>query len=245
MADVDHKEKIRKLLALAESDNENEARAALLKAKELMAEHKLTEAELKDVKSKKVKKVVTEVTCSKRREPWILDLSSVIGKNYCCQAYQVKKYDKQTMKVGFVGLEDDIDICLAIFDYALDCVRAEHKRMKKKYSPQNGYWSEEARKWVKRELDGYGFGFAHGVRKAFDQQKREKQQNGEEGWGLVMVMPTEVKEACKDFEEKDLRGKAEREASGSAYRDGYEDGKQFDPGTKLENGSKEGCLCLA
>ena len=35
------KGKIAKLLALAESPNENEAKAALLKARELMAEHKL------------------------------------------------------------------------------------------------------------------------------------------------------------------------------------------------------------
>ena len=42
---TDIKGKIRHLLALAESPNENEARAALLKARELMARHKLTEAE--------------------------------------------------------------------------------------------------------------------------------------------------------------------------------------------------------
>ena len=35
------KDKIAKLLALAESPNENEAQAALLKARELMAQHKL------------------------------------------------------------------------------------------------------------------------------------------------------------------------------------------------------------
>lgn len=40
----DYREKIKKLLALAESPNEHEAKAALLKAKELMAEHKLSEA---------------------------------------------------------------------------------------------------------------------------------------------------------------------------------------------------------
>ena len=39
MSDV--KDKIAKLLALAESPNENEAKAALLKARELMAQHKL------------------------------------------------------------------------------------------------------------------------------------------------------------------------------------------------------------
>ena len=55
--DKDYKEKIRKLLALAESPNEHEARAALLKARQLMAEHKLTEAELKDVEKQQVKDV--------------------------------------------------------------------------------------------------------------------------------------------------------------------------------------------
>ncbi len=41
------KDKIAKLLALAESPNENEARAALLKARELMAGHKLRPEEIK------------------------------------------------------------------------------------------------------------------------------------------------------------------------------------------------------
>ena len=45
---VDYKEKIRKLLALAESPVEAEARAALLKARQLMAEHKLTERECRE-----------------------------------------------------------------------------------------------------------------------------------------------------------------------------------------------------
>lgn len=38
---IDYKEKIKKLLALSESSNEHEAKAALLKARELMAEHNL------------------------------------------------------------------------------------------------------------------------------------------------------------------------------------------------------------
>lgn len=38
---MDYKDKIKKLLALAESPNENEAQAALLKARQLMAEHKI------------------------------------------------------------------------------------------------------------------------------------------------------------------------------------------------------------
>ena len=42
MAEQDYREKIKKLLALSESSNEHEAKSALLKAKKLMAEHKLS-----------------------------------------------------------------------------------------------------------------------------------------------------------------------------------------------------------
>ena len=40
---ADYKDKIKKLLALAESPNEHEAKAALLKARQLMAEHRSEE----------------------------------------------------------------------------------------------------------------------------------------------------------------------------------------------------------
>ena len=43
---MDIKDKIKKLLALATSPNENEAKAALLKAKKLMMDHKISEAEV-------------------------------------------------------------------------------------------------------------------------------------------------------------------------------------------------------
>lgn len=43
---MDYKDKIRKLLALAKSPEPEEAKLALLKARKLMAEHKLTERDL-------------------------------------------------------------------------------------------------------------------------------------------------------------------------------------------------------
>ena len=45
--EMNYKAKIKKLLALAESPVEAEAQAALLKARELMAKHKLSERDLK------------------------------------------------------------------------------------------------------------------------------------------------------------------------------------------------------
>lgn len=68
MAEQDYREKIKKLLALSESSNEHEAKSALLKAKKLMAEHKIAEIDLEDIGKKKVVHIKTEFDCSKRRE---------------------------------------------------------------------------------------------------------------------------------------------------------------------------------
>ena len=79
----DYKDKIRKLLALAQSPEEAEAKVALLRARELMAKHKLTEADLEEAKNQAGRNVLTGITCSKRRDPWIVNLSAVIGERFC------------------------------------------------------------------------------------------------------------------------------------------------------------------
>lgn len=63
------KDKIAKLLALAESPNENEAKAALLKARELMAEHKLRREDVKKAKKEKVIRKVLDITCTAMTNP--------------------------------------------------------------------------------------------------------------------------------------------------------------------------------
>ena len=112
----DYREKIKKLLALAESPNEHEAKAALLKAKELMAEHKLSELDVKDAGKKEVKEVLLEgMQASTRHNPWIIPLSTVIGENYCCKAFNNKYSGKQLRTIGFVGFEEDVQICEQVF----------------------------------------------------------------------------------------------------------------------------------
>lgn len=128
---ADYKDKIRKLLALAQSPEEAEAKAALLRARELMAQHKLTEADLEEAKKQAVRDVKTDITCSKRRDPWIVGLSAVIGEHYCCKGYRSRYHGQQTQTIGFIGLEDDVEVCMAIFKYAVDCISAGVKKLKK------------------------------------------------------------------------------------------------------------------
>lgn len=125
MAEQDYREKIKKLLALSESSNEHEVKSALLKAKKLMAEHKIAEIDLEDIGKKKVVHIKTEFDCSKRREAWMISLSAIIGQNFCCQSYRRKEYNKQVATICFVGLEGDVDACVEIFRYAVECIRKE------------------------------------------------------------------------------------------------------------------------
>lgn len=85
---INIKDKIAKLLALAESPNENEAKAALLKARELMAEHKLRPEDVKKAKKEKVIRKVLDITCTAMTNPWAASLSAVVAEHYCCRAYR-------------------------------------------------------------------------------------------------------------------------------------------------------------
>lgn len=87
---MDVKEKITKLLRLFESDNENEAMAALLKAHELMAKHKIEEYEIDknaDNRSKELHKVRTGIYFSKQWNPFLREISSIIGDFLCAELF--------------------------------------------------------------------------------------------------------------------------------------------------------------
>lgn len=58
---VDYKEKIKKLLALSKSPNEHEAQSALAKAQQLMAEHKISMAEVEDKKKERQMNIQLEL----------------------------------------------------------------------------------------------------------------------------------------------------------------------------------------
>lgn len=103
---TDIKDKIAKLLALAESPNEAEAKAALLKARELMAKNKLTPEECQKQKNQKVVQDFTDIQCTAMTNPWAASLSAVIADNYCCRAINRKRKGYKTATIGFIGLED-------------------------------------------------------------------------------------------------------------------------------------------
>lgn len=222
---ADYKDKIRKLLALAESPVEAEAKAALLKARQLMAEHKLREEDCLEPEKLKVKKALVGVTCTKRLNAWMTDLSATIAENYCCTAFRSRRHRMQTIEIGFIGFEDDFEVCERIFKYAVDCVLSRCKAIRREY--RDIYTG----KHLGKMCDAYGYGFARGVAEAFERQTQENQE-----WGLALVIP----QAVKDEADKMGEGSAFKEAAAPehiseiyAMQEGYEDGQEFDPTKRL------------
>ena len=223
---MDYKDKIRKLLALADSPSEEEAKAALLKAQQLMIAHKISEADLKEPISQEVKKVMTDVTFSKRRDPWMLGMASVIAENYFCQHIERRYNNKQTLTIGFMGLTDDVEICVEIFRYAVQCIRADIAKIKKENKPYGA-------KIVTIQCNSYGYGFTKGVAVAFERQKAAMKKLSD-CTELAVVLPQAVQDAVKAYNRNKFDDtRSVNAVSKETYRQGYTEGLEFRPDIKL------------
>lgn len=176
----DIRDKIAKLLALADSPSEAEARAALLKARELMAKHKLRPEEIKKAENVKVIKETIGVSCTGMTDPWMANLAAVIAGHYCCCSYRQTFKGKKTKHIGLVGLEDDFAICKTVVLYAIDCIQSAKKEIA---AENKGLQKSDIRKMC----NAYGWGFVYGLQQAFKEQDQEHQE-----WGLVLVVPKQV-----------------------------------------------------
>lgn len=210
------REKIAHLLALAESPEPAEAKAALLRARELMAKHKLRPEECVEAKSEKVIRETLGVTCTAMTNPWTCALSAVIAEHYCCQAFRSRVGGMKTVTVGMVGLEDDFEIAKRIFLYAHDCALSaiKHNIKKDPLDPPGTY---------RERCNAYGWGFVSGVDAAFREQEEDHKD-----WGLVLVVPQAVMDSMKDMGKPSSFGKNKNNhASDKAA--GFQEGRKFDP----------------
>lgn len=214
MSDI--KEKIRNLFDLASSDNEHEAKAALLKAQELMVKHKLTEKDLNMLEKQEVKEIYTGLTYSTLRDSYILSLTDVLTKNYCCVHYASREYRAKTREMVIAGLEEDVEICLQVLQKAVQTIKANEKKL----TYRMGY--SEARKKIIHK--SYEKGFVEGLDEMFAKQRK----SNEDEWGLVLVVPEEVQDVLSGMRhcQFSTRGYA---LNSAAYNKGQKDGEGFNP----------------
>ncbi len=223
---TDIREKIAALLALADptaNPSEEEAKAALLKARELMARYKLRPEECTATKEPKVIKGLTAVTCTAMTNPWAANLSALIAEHYCCKAYREHYSGGKRQYIGICGLEGDYEIAKRIFEYAYDCVIAGCRN-----EIERSPWDD--RGTYRKKCNAYGYGFVNGVRAAFASQEEEHKE-----WGLVLAVPKAVTDAMQDMGKPSAFGRNDTRRDGTYDYGliGYRAGAKFDPSSRL------------
>ena len=214
------REKIEKLLSLAQSPNENEAKAALLKAKELMAKNKLTEADFENVKKQELKTFRCEGISwtTDSGKVWMAHLAKLICNEYLCISSWGVKPGARTHVLYITGMEEDLEVCKSVMEYAVEFVESTIKRLQRKYPRQDS----------KAIANSYAEGFIIGLQMAFEEQKEDHPE-----WGLVVVKPGEVKKYEDNLGHKQVKSK-KTSFDPLAYMMGQTDGQNFNSHKVIE-----------
>lgn len=114
-------DKIKKLLALSESSNPNEAFLAAKRARNLMDKHSITKAEIESAGSSQFLESVSE-HIYRQRNAWVINLQNAVGKlNDCISALHFEyKSEKQTVKHLYRGFKSDAIVATMTLDYLID-----------------------------------------------------------------------------------------------------------------------------
>lgn len=204
-------EKIKGLLALGDASRNNsdeEAKAAMLKAQQLMAKYDISAEE---VEGEEEERYSHEMCEHKWDYAYRIPLASVLAKNFRCMTYSRGK------TIVFMGHPSDAKICKATFEYAYQFIQKRGNQIyNKRYAM--GYPT-------KGVFNSYANGFITGLKEAFDVQCT----------ALAIVTPPDV---VSHFEElsKDWRTKKSKSIDVNdyeVYREGHKDGKSFMDKDKL------------
>lgn len=228
-------DKITKLLALSASDNPSEASNALLMARKLMAQYKLSEKDLEINKPCKLNEVSYEdLTYSNLRNMWMPTLATVIANNHCCGCVANHGKTSKVNTIAFVGLDDDPTMAKVIFDYAVQHIRGKESAVRKDMYHSHRYSEQYINAYVKQYITNYGAGFSLGLKQKYMEQNAESTDET----ALVLVKPKEVTDYLSGLSASKLKFKAQQ-SDAFAKQAGYEAGYSFDPTRQINQAQRE------
>ena len=210
-------EKIKKLLSLANSNNENEALSSMAKARKLMAKYKIEMSEIKELDNEVKEKIIKDSfgITHNGRQIWKSSLSRIIADNFSCYCYI--DIDKS---IKILGKETDVKVVQQLILFGINIVEKETDKLVKEYKKRK----QSTRGLVKE----YGLGFVAGVKKKFEEQ------NISDECSLMVVKAEDV---TKEFETLHCKKRNSRTRRYSehedAYNKGYKEGKQFSANGRL------------
>lgn len=217
MSDI--REKIAKCLNLANSPEQEEAKAALLMARKLMAKHKLTIDEIKEKESQKLVKQLINTHYTRMSDIWAGTLAKIIADHHCCVTYSSKEHGGKIYTIAFAGFEDDFKVCQEVYTYAYTFIKEKADRIVKNMNLGN-----TDKRLAK---NSYGVGFCRGLKEAYEEQDRKNEE-----WGLVLVTPEQVKESLNNMKTVSYNAGKHVSRNSELIHKGYEDGRCFNSGNR-------------
>lgn len=209
--------KIRKALALAgDNPSEEEAKAAALKAQELMAKYNVTLTDAEE--DQKLEFSESSFSCGVDNQ-WKYSLASVISRNFRCHHYWLGKRN-----LVFYGYKVDCEIARDVFGMLFKVCK---KRMTQ--VADKAYVEYGTSKGVRYS---YTRGFVQGVKEVLDKQCT----------ALMIVTPTEVTESfeemSKDWKCMSVSLKGADRFDRDSYNQGIRDGKDAMNSRAIESSKK-------
>jgi hypothetical protein len=125
-------EKVKKLLALADSDknsHEHERAVAMQAAMDLLAKHNLS---MTEVNAQSLELAPEEVSANFKLEPWVRRILSAACKLYYTRYYMMRTRNYQNRlerNPVFVGTAENIAVTISVATWLLNSVRLESNRL--------------------------------------------------------------------------------------------------------------------
>ncbi len=215
-------DKIKKLLALSQSSNENEAAAALAKAMEIAADEGIDMAEAEaailneDISTKMFSKPRLKIP------KWELSLATGISEMFGCRAVTIGSYRPQSWRYAkqqgleFAGYPSDLEICIYVYEYL--------KRQVKKLANEH-MKTKRFRKRVRRENYKTDYLYGMVLRVILTAKKFYNRDHSNGTPGLVVKRGVMIDRWLKDLgaEDHDFSSKTKRQ---DAFHAGYSDGSK-------------------
>ena len=217
-------EKVRKLLALSQSDNAHEAAAAAAKAQELLAEHNLSMADVPAEDARSICATKVNAKTRQRLEDWAFRLAAYTAEAFDCRYLHYA--DGQT---AFFGVGADPEVCAWTYRYLYKTLL----RMGSSYlrSPQC------RRLRVRRSKDKARASYLLGAVSVVGVRLKQQHERTPVTEGaLVPIKEEAIRDAMPEFETKQLKPFSAREAD---LTNGIKDGQGIPLSTPLEEAERE------
>lgn len=195
-------DRVKKLLALGESDNEHEAALALSKAQELMAAHNITLGRLRLSEVGEVK--VQSKTGVTKVKPYEMDLMRLVSRAFGCRLFVKKGYGRVTMVWTFVGPKHQLPMA----EWTAEVLMKRLAKARARWVAERSIGTRD--RFLSKQADAFCVGWVYNVsKKVYDLSG-----SGEWAAAIEEYIKIEVKPSDKDAKAQDI------ELDPAAFHDG-------------------------